>query len=144
MPNSSGGRPAAITRRSKRYAPVQRKLFRVARAILRDDTEAEDALQESYLQAYRRLGDFRGDAQLATWFTRIVVNQSLMQLRKQKRNRVVVPFRGPADSPKSDREIEDVPDKQTESPSNAVLRAEYVGCWNGGSTNCLSPSAPSS
>ena len=107
------------------------KLFRVARAILRDDTEAEDALQESYLQAYRRLGDFRGDAQLATWFTRIVVNQSLMQLRKQKRNRVVVPFRGPADSPKSDREIEDVPDKQTESPSNAVLARRYVGCWNG-------------
>jgi RNA polymerase sigma-70 factor, ECF subfamily len=118
---TAGGDHAAFEALMRRY---NGKLFRVARAILRDDTEAEDALQESYLQAYRRIGEFRGNAQLATWLTRIVVNQSLMQMRRQKRNRVVVPFRGPADSPKGDREIEDVADNQTESPSNAVLRAE--------------------
>jgi RNA polymerase sigma-70 factor (ECF subfamily) len=100
------------------------KLFRVARAILKDDAEAEDALQEAYLQAYRRIREFRGDAQLATWLTRIVVNQSLMQLRKQKRHRVVLPFSGPSRSPSVDQEIADVADKQTESPSSAVLRAE--------------------
>jgi RNA polymerase sigma-70 factor, ECF subfamily len=100
------------------------KLFRVARAILKDDTEAEDALQDAYLQAYRRIDEFRGEAQLSTWLTRIVVNQSLMQLRKQKRHRVVVPFSARSGSQTDDQEIADVPDKQTESPSNAVLRAE--------------------
>jgi RNA polymerase sigma-70 factor, ECF subfamily len=100
------------------------KLFRIARAILKDDAEAEDALQEAYLQAYRRIGEFRGDAQLGTWLTRIVVNQALMQLRKQKRDRVVVPFASRSGSPAVDQEIADVADKQTESPSNAVLRAE--------------------
>ena len=43
-----------------------RMLFRTARAILRDDAEAEDALQEAYIQAYRSLASFRGDAQLST------------------------------------------------------------------------------
>ena len=68
------------------------RLFRVARAILRDDAEAEDALQDAYLDAYRHIADFRGGAQLATWLTRIVVNQALMRLRRRKRDRVVVPF----------------------------------------------------
>src|SRR4029079_19072052 len=67
------------------------RLFRVARAILRDDSDAEDALQDAYLDAYRQMGSFRGDAALATWLTRIVVNQSLMRLRQQRRDRVVVP-----------------------------------------------------
>ena len=40
------------------------RLFRVARAILRDDADAEDALQDAYVQAYRKLGEFRGDAEL--------------------------------------------------------------------------------
>src|SRR5882672_10724783 len=47
-----------------------RALFRTARAILRDDAEAEDALQEAYLQAYQALGSFRGEAKLSTWFAR--------------------------------------------------------------------------
>ena len=68
------------------------RLFRVARAILNDDAEAEDALQDAYLDAYRHIGEFRGEAQLATWLTRIVINQALMRLRRRKRDRVVVPF----------------------------------------------------
>src|SRR5688500_7061442 len=68
------------------------RLFRVARAILKDDAEAEDALQDAYLDAYRHITEFRGGAQLSTWLTRIVVNQALMRLRKQRRERVVVPF----------------------------------------------------
>jgi RNA polymerase sigma-70 factor (ECF subfamily) len=72
------------------------RLFRVARAILKDDAEAEDALQEAYLDAYRHMGDFRGGAQVATWLTRIAINQALMHLRRRKRERVVVPL-GPRD-----------------------------------------------
>src|SRR5687767_15514877 len=60
-----------------------RALFRTARAILRDDAEAEDALQEAYLQAYRTLGSFRGDARLSTWLARVVANEALMLRPKQ-------------------------------------------------------------
>jgi RNA polymerase sigma-70 factor (ECF subfamily) len=95
------------------------RLFRVARAILKDDAEAEDALQDAYLDAYKHMGDFRGDAQLSTWLTRIVVNQSLMRLRRQRRQRVVVPF-----EQDGDREEVEVADEKAEPPSSAALRAE--------------------
>ena len=65
------------------------RLFRIARSILRDDAEAEDALQDAYLDVYRNMDGFRGGSQLATWLTRIVINQALGRLRKQKRERVV-------------------------------------------------------
>ena len=103
------------------------KLFRVARAILRDDAEAEDALQEAYLDAFRHMDDFRGGAQVATWLTRIVINQALMRLRRRKRDRVVVPFgdRRAADrSGGPDQPEADVVDDTTESPPGAVLRGE--------------------
>jgi len=101
------------------------KLFRVARAILRDDAEAEDALQEAYLDAYRHMDEFRGGAQVATWLTRIVINEALMRLRRRKRDRVVVPF-GDRRSPDHDPDPPeaDVADETTESPPGAVLRGE--------------------
>src|SRR4051794_14174313 len=57
------------------------RLYRVARAIVRDDTEAEDVLQEAYLSAFANLAQFRADASLATWLTRIVANKALGHLR---------------------------------------------------------------
>ena len=69
-----------------------RRLYRTARAILKDDSGAEDALQEAYVAAYRHIGEFRGDAAIATWLTRIVVNQALQALRKTRRDRDVLPF----------------------------------------------------
>jgi RNA polymerase sigma-70 factor (ECF subfamily) len=57
------------------------RLFRVARAILQNEADAEDALQEAYLAAYRGIRGFQGTAQLSTWLTRIVVNQALARLR---------------------------------------------------------------
>jgi len=99
------------------------KLFRVARAILKDDAEAEDALQDAYLDAYRHIGEFRGTARLTTWLTRIVINQALLRLRKHKRDRVVVPFEdGRATEP--DPSEADVADERSESPPAATLRAE--------------------
>ena len=53
------------------------RLYRVARAIVRDDTEAEDVMQEAYLRAFRNLAKFRADSSLATWLTRIVVNTAV-------------------------------------------------------------------
>jgi RNA polymerase sigma-70 factor, ECF subfamily len=99
------------------------KLFRIARAILKDDAEAEDALQDAYLDAYRHIQEFRGGAQLVTWLTRIVINQALARLRKQKRDRVVVSFSSRPAEEGSGTQI-DVPDERGESPTNATLRSE--------------------
>ncbi|HJV28827.1 MAG TPA: RNA polymerase sigma factor [Aromatoleum sp.] len=59
-----------------------RRLFRVARSILRDDAEAEDAVQDGYIEAHRALAGFRGEAKLSTWLTRIIVNQALARRRR--------------------------------------------------------------
>jgi RNA polymerase sigma-70 factor (ECF subfamily) len=69
-----------------------RALFHTARAILHDDAEAEDALQEAYLQAYRAIGSYRADARLSTWLARIVANEAFMRLRKQARRSAIVPL----------------------------------------------------
>jgi RNA polymerase sigma factor (sigma-70 family) len=65
------------------------RLFRVARSVLRDDAEAEDALQEAYINAFRKLDSFRGDSSLITWLTRITLNEARGRLR---RRRETVPF----------------------------------------------------
>jgi RNA polymerase sigma-70 factor (ECF subfamily) len=101
------------------------RLFRIARSILKDDAAAEDALQEAYVQAYRKMSAFRGDAEMATWLTRIVINQALMQVRKLKRERIVVPFGNHASAQEA-REV-DVIDARAESPSDTVQRAEVRG-----------------
>lgn len=103
------------------------RLFRVARSIVRDDGEAEDVLQDAYLDAYRHIGEFLGGSQLTTWLTRIVINHALMRLRRQKRDRVVVPFsQAVAEAADQGREPseETVVDERTESPTTATLRAE--------------------
>src|SRR3954452_15201307 len=69
-----------------------RMLYRIARSILKDDVEPENALQEAYLAAYRNIGTFRGGAALSTWLARIVINECYARLRKQKRAGVVVSF----------------------------------------------------
>jgi RNA polymerase sigma-70 factor (ECF subfamily) len=75
-----------------------RMLYRTARAILGDDAEAEDAVQEAYLRAYGALAGFRGEAKLSTWLVRIVANEALMRRRRRSRTAVVVPM-GPAAAP---------------------------------------------
>jgi RNA polymerase sigma-70 factor, ECF subfamily len=53
-----------------------RRLYRIARGILRNESEAEDAVQEAYVKAFTHLGDFRGDSSLATWLSRITMNEA--------------------------------------------------------------------
>lgn len=59
------------------------RLFRVARSILNDASEAEDVMQEAYLRAFRELASFRGDARFATWLTRIACHEALARARKR-------------------------------------------------------------
>jgi RNA polymerase sigma-70 factor (ECF subfamily) len=61
-----------------------RRLYRVARSVLRDDGDAEDAVQEAYVRAFGALDSFRGDASLSTWLTRIALNEALGRLRKRR------------------------------------------------------------
>jgi RNA polymerase sigma-70 factor (ECF subfamily) len=58
-----------------------RRLYRIARSILRDDGEAEDAVQEAYLRAFGALATFRHESTLGTWLTRIVLNEALGRRR---------------------------------------------------------------
>jgi RNA polymerase sigma-70 factor, ECF subfamily len=105
------------------------RLFRVARSIVRDDAEAEDALQEAYLDAYRHIQEFRGGSQLGTWLTRIVINRALMRLRQQKRDPVVVsmgirrPSHGENAAP-GELDLNLVADEKVELPTTATLRGE--------------------
>lgn len=61
------------------------RLFRVVRGIIRDDNEAEDVVQEAYVNAYTHLDQFAGRAKLSTWLTRIAVNEALARARRGAR-----------------------------------------------------------
>jgi len=61
-----------------------RRLYRLARGILRNDGEAEDVVQETYVRAFTHLQDFRGDSSIATWLSRIAINEALGRLRRQR------------------------------------------------------------
>ena len=61
------------------------RLFRVARAIVRDDGEAEDVMQAAYVRAYEHLGQFACRAPFSAWLTRIAVHEALLRLRKRGR-----------------------------------------------------------
>jgi RNA polymerase sigma-70 factor (ECF subfamily) len=61
------------------------RLYRVARAILRDDTEAEDVMQDAYVRAYQHLHQFEGRAKFSTWLTRICVHEALARAERRGR-----------------------------------------------------------
>lgn len=77
--------PDAVRSIMRKY---NRRLFRVARSILRNDTDAEEVLQDSYLRAFAHLGEFRGEAALSTWLSRIVINEALGRLRRPQASTV--------------------------------------------------------
>ena len=69
-----------------------RRLYRLARAVLKDDKEAEDALQEAYLYAWRSMDQFRGEAALSTWLSRLVLNECFGRARRTARRHNVIPM----------------------------------------------------
>jgi RNA polymerase sigma-70 factor (ECF subfamily) len=100
-----------------------RPLYRTARSILKDDAEAEDVLQEAYLLAYRGIGKFRGESSLATWLTRIVVNEAIARSRKSNRRAEIIRLDG--DNASSNDTLDATMDESTsEQPEPAALRAE--------------------
>jgi RNA polymerase sigma-70 factor (ECF subfamily) len=91
------------------------RLYRVARAVVRSDDEAEDVLQESYLHAFSGIHEFRGDAGLLTWLTAITLNEArgrlrkrrpLMELDAMKETEIrIIPFPGHAPPPDPEAEM---------------------------------------
>lgn len=70
------------------FATVMRRnnqrLYRLARGVLRDEAEAEEVLQESYLRAFTHIDGFKGDSTVSTWLARIVLNEALGRLRRRR------------------------------------------------------------
>jgi RNA polymerase sigma-70 factor (ECF subfamily) len=83
------GDHAAFELLMRRY---NRRLYRLARASLRDDTEAKDALQDAYLSAFRSMAQFRGEAALGTWLSRLVLNECRARLRRSSRRQKIIPI----------------------------------------------------
>jgi RNA polymerase sigma-70 factor (ECF subfamily) len=115
------GDPAAFERIMRRHNQL---LFRTARSILRHDADAEDALQEAYLRAWRSMGTFQDKARLSTWLVRIVINEALGRLRR--RSSQVVAFGATIDAldPTMNDLMEGDPDQR---PDRAAMRAEIRG-----------------
>lgn len=82
-----------------------RRLFRTARAVIRNDAEAEDVVQAAYVKAFTNLAAFRGEAELSTWLTRIALNEALGRVRARKNT----------------TGLEEI-DMQTTSPGGQLLR----------------------
>ena len=113
------GDNTAFAELMRRY---NRRLYRVARSVLRDDAEAEDALQDAYLQAYRGLPQFRGQSSLSTWLTRIVVNAALAHRRKAGRLAEVIELS--ANLTMDDQPSSTLPPEASDHPERAALRAQ--------------------
>lgn len=87
-PLTEEGELVALTKRGSELAirevirRLNPRLFRIARGIVENDAEAEDIVQETYLIAFSRIDEFRGDSKLSTWATKIALNTARMRLRK--------------------------------------------------------------
>ena len=89
------------------------RLYRIARSVLRNSVEAEDAVQEAYVAAFSHLASYRGESPLAAWLSRIVMNEALGRLRRKPgpadfapleavREAEIIPF--PSSAPQDDPE----------------------------------------
>ncbi len=99
-------------------------LYRAARSILKNEEEAEEAVQDAYLKAYRTIAEYRGEAKLSTWLTRIAINEALARRRKQQRRAELIHLGGefaPASGSEKDYPMQDDPPA---SPAGNVQRAE--------------------
>lgn len=113
----AGGDSVAFERLMRRY---NRRLYRLARAVLKDPAEAEDVLQDAYLSAYQALRHYRGDAALSTWLSRLVLNECSGRMRRNIRRRNIMPMVSSTSSP----EVDSVAAKESELPDQAIGRAQ--------------------
>jgi RNA polymerase sigma-70 factor, ECF subfamily len=113
----AGGDHVAFERLMRRY---NRRLYRLARAVLKDPAEADDVLQDAYLSAYQSLRQFRGDAALSTWLSRLVLNECSGRLRRHNRRQNVIPMVSSTNRP----DVDAVAALDSELPDRATGRAQ--------------------
>jgi len=115
---AAAGEAAAFEQLMRRH---NQRLFRTARSILKDDGEAEDAVQEAWLRAWRALPTFRTQSRLSTWLVRIVANEALGRLRRTTAQ--VIPLEAAMSSPETDIQaaFADEPDR---GPDRLLARAQ--------------------
>ncbi|HEX3951913.1 MAG TPA: RNA polymerase sigma factor [Steroidobacteraceae bacterium] len=113
----AAGDTAAFERMMRHY---NRRLYRLARATLRDRTEAEDALQDAYICAYRSMGSFRGEASLGTWLSRLVLNECFARMRRTARRENLAPMVSASRHVASTHMIVD----EADSPHSAAARVQ--------------------
>jgi RNA polymerase sigma-70 factor (ECF subfamily) len=111
----AGGDGAAFELLMRRH---NRRLYRIALSVLGNAADAEDALQEAYVAAYRAIAAFRGESSLATWLSRLVLNHCLARRRKTLRRDNILRI-----VPEPD-DAHDVIDLDMETPDRALVRAE--------------------
>jgi len=99
-------------------------LYRAARSILKNEPEAEDAVQDAYMQAYKAMGEFRGDAKVSTWLVRIVVNESIARLRRHTRRAEVIRLEGDGLDQDQHSSEDGMNESAPEHPERAAQRAE--------------------
>ena len=116
----AGGDQDAIRLLMQRYDQL---LYRTARSIVKDAAEAEDALQAAYVLSLRAIGKFRGDAKLATWLVRIVINESIAHTRKLDRIAGFIRFESAMD-PDNEAEEAGRSESPIEQPEQTAMRTE--------------------
>jgi RNA polymerase sigma-70 factor, ECF subfamily len=93
------------------------RLYRAARAILHDESEAEDVMQQAYMNAYAHLRQFDGRSTFATWLTRIAVNEAIARARRRGRYQPL----GDDERPRADAVV---PMRTTNDPERETYRRE--------------------
>ena len=120
---AAAGDDSAFDHLMRRY---NQRMYRAARGILHDEMEAEDAVQEAWWKAYTHLKDFRSEALPSTWLTRIVVNEALMRLRRNKTRESVIQLVDPDFQVPESMSANDSPSTLSppEQPDQLAWRAE--------------------
>ncbi|MDK1385437.1 RNA polymerase sigma factor [Sinorhizobium sp. 8-89] len=119
-----------------------RKLYRIARSIVQNNSDAEDVLQEAYVRAFTHFSEFRGESAITTWLSRIVINEALSRLRQSRRRKrltedmsqahqaeiIAFPLNANADDPEktmAQRQILDLVEKATDQLPD-IFRTVFV------------------
>jgi RNA polymerase sigma-70 factor (ECF subfamily) len=96
------------------------RLYRVARAILRNGDEAEDVMQDAYVRAYEHLDQFAGKAKFSTWLTRIAVHEALARQQRGTRYQLQPTSKGEGDP--MDRLASSAPDPEQQAANSEIRR----------------------
>jgi RNA polymerase sigma-70 factor (ECF subfamily) len=110
------------------FIASRKRFLAIAYSILRNADDAEDAVQEAYLSAYRHLRGFEGRSALKTWFTRIVLNASLM-IQRKRRQSTIEPLSTNGDSHEVNW-VESIPASEPD-PEMVHAERETIGLING-------------